>query len=63
MPRWGEDKLTKGSFAYLPYGAAFTEETTFEGYRVPSHIGVGWWFGTERYEETFQASVLQATYL
>lgn len=59
MPRWGEDKLIK-EFAYLPYGAAFSKETTFEGYTIPSQIGVGWWFGTERYEETFRATVDQA---
>jgi hypothetical protein len=62
MPRWGEDKVEKGTFAYLPYGAAFAEEGTFAGYTVPSQIGVGWWFGTERYEETFRATVSQADY-
>lgn len=61
MPRWGEDKLEK-KFVYLPYGATFSEETTFEGYTVPSQIGVGWGFGTERYEETFRATVSQADY-
>lgn len=62
MPRWGEDKLEKEKFAYLPYGATFSEEATFEGYRVPSQIGVGWWFGTQRYEETFRAIIDQADY-
>ncbi|HBB34023.1 MAG TPA: hypothetical protein DDZ80_22660 [Cyanobacteria bacterium UBA8803] len=63
MPRWGEDKMEKGKFAYLPYGAEFSEEATFNGYTVPSQMGVGWWFGTERYEETFRATVEQADYL
>ena len=62
MPRWGEDKLEKGKLAYLPYGAAFSAEATFEGYTIPSQIGVGWWFDTERYEETFRATVSQANY-
>lgn len=62
MPRWGEDKMEKGKFAYLPYGAAFLEEATFEGYTVPTQMGVGWWFGTERYEETFRATLNQADY-
>jgi len=61
MPRWGEDKQEKG-FVYLPYGAAFSEEATFEGYTVPSQMSVGWWFGTERYEETFRATLDQADY-
>lgn len=62
MPRWGEDKLETGKFAYLPYGAAFSAEATFGGYTVPSQIGVGWWFGTERYEETFRGTVSGADY-
>jgi hypothetical protein len=62
MPRWGGDKLEQGRFAYLPYGAAFSQEATFEGYTVPSQVGVGWWFGTERYEEAFRATVSQANY-
>lgn len=63
MPRWGEDKLEKEKFAYLPYGATVYKEATFEGYTIPSQLGVGWWFGTERYEETFCATVDQADYL
>ena len=62
MPRWGEDKMEQGKFAYLPYGAAFSEEVTFDGYTIPSQISLGWWFGTERYEETFRATVEQADY-
>lgn len=62
MPRWGEDKMEQGKFAYLPYGAAFSGEATFNRYTVPSQMGVGWWFGTERYEETFRAKVDQANY-
>jgi len=41
MPRWGEDKTEPGKFAYLPYGAAFSEEATFAGYTIPSQIFVG----------------------
>lgn len=63
MPRWGEDKQEKGKFAYLPYGAAFSAEATFEGYTIPSQIVVGWGFGTERYEETFRATVMMSGYL
>ncbi len=62
MPRWGEDKTDKGKFAYLPYGAVFSAEATFDGYTIPSQTGVGWWFGTDRYEETFQATVNLAHY-
>lgn len=62
MPRWGEDKQELGTFAYLPYGAAYSQEATFEGYTVPSQIDVGWWFDTERYEETLRATIDQADY-
>lgn len=61
MPRWGEDKA-KGTFAYLPYGAAFSEEATFEGYTIPAQLGIGWGFGTENYQETLQATVSHAFY-
>lgn len=62
MPRWGEDTINNGNFAYLPYGAVFSAEATFDGYTVPSQVGVGWWFGTDRYDETFRATVNQANY-
>ncbi len=53
MNRWG-NLTEEGSYQYIPYGATIAEEATFGGYTVPSWISVGWWYGTDRYEEAIR---------
>jgi hypothetical protein len=56
MERWGN--LTEdGSFRHIPYGVAVDEERTFGGYTIPSKVRVGWWYGTDRYEEVVRLKV------
>lgn len=57
--RWG-DRTENGHPSYIPFGGNFTAERTFEGVTIPSEIGAGWWFGTERYFEFFRATVEDA---
>ncbi len=56
MQRWG-NQTEDGSFRYIPYGATVLEERTFGGYTIPSRLAVGWWYGTDRYEEVVRANV------
>ena len=56
MERWG-NLTDDGSYRYIPYGATVQEEGTFGGYAIPSHISVGWWYGTDRYEEVIRLAL------
>ena len=53
MNRWG-NLTDDGSYRYIPYGATMAEEAAFGGYTIPSWISVGWWYGTDRYEEAIR---------
>jgi hypothetical protein len=59
--RWG-DKTADGRYAAIPFGGEYSAETTFGGYTIPSQMGAGWWFGTERYFEFFQVTLEQAQF-
>lgn len=61
LPRWG-NQTQNGEFAYIPFGGVFEEEQTFGGYTIPSKLGAGWWFGTDRYAEFFRPTIKQAIY-
>jgi len=56
MQRW-VNQTEDGSFRYIPYGASLGEERTFGGYTIPSKIKVGWWYGTERYNEAIRLTL------
>ncbi|MGI5836597.1 MAG: DUF6544 family protein [Chloroflexota bacterium] len=56
MQRWG-DQTDDGSYRYIPYGGTISGEQTFEGYTIPSKLAIGWWYGTERYEEAIRFEV------
>ncbi|MEH1936782.1 MAG: DUF6544 family protein [Nostoc sp.] len=56
LPRWG-DRTEDKSWTYIPFGGVFQAERTFEGLTIPSRISAGWWFGTERYVESFLAEI------
>ncbi|BAY11694.1 DUF6920 family protein [Calothrix sp. NIES-2098] len=62
VPRWGEH-TEDGSFAYIPFGGVVQAEKTFGGFTIPCQMGVGWWFGTDRYSEFFRATIEQADFL
>ena len=57
FPRWRD---TEGDF--VPFGVAVEEERTFGGYTIPSKLRAGWWYGTDRYEEFFRATIEGATF-
>lgn len=59
--RWG-DKTEDGTYGYIPFGGNCQRERTFSGFTIPSQIKVGWWFGTDKYSEFFQAEIQQAQY-
>jgi len=63
LKRWGNPQ--GGDFCYLDFGALVEDETTFEGYTIPSRLRVGWYLGSERFEsegEFFRVTVKQASY-
>lgn len=58
--RWHSDE-----HRYAPFGLVPLEERTFGGYTIPSHGHVGWWYGTQRYEQEgkfFEVRVEQASF-
>jgi hypothetical protein len=61
FPRWG-DQTADGSPAYIPFGGEIQAEQTFGGFTIPSQVRVGWWFGSDRYVESFRATFEQAEF-
>jgi hypothetical protein len=59
--RWG-DRTPDGSWAYIPMGGKYYAERTFGGFTIPSQVGVGWWFGSDRYFEFFQGTIDRAEF-
>jgi len=63
LPRWGNPE--GGNFHEVDFGAVVDQEGTFGGYTIPVRLRVGWFFGTERFEEEgkfFQATIDAAVY-
>ena len=64
MPRWGNPG--GAPLGYYNFGGIVEEEGTFAGYTIPTHMRVGWHFGTERFEtegEFFRVVIDDAIYL
>ena len=57
--RWGE--VSKGTFAYLPFGADVHEERRFGDLVVPSRVTAGWNYGTDNYSPFFKATITTAS--
>ncbi|RYG24783.1 hypothetical protein EON82_09550 [bacterium] len=56
--RWGNPNGEP--FGFYPFGGYVDEETTFEGFTIPTRLRLGWHFGTGRFEtdgEFFRATV------
>ena len=63
IPRYhqGEERKIEKA-GWRPFGIKVEEEKTFEGYRIPTKISAGWWYGTGRYTEVLRAEVKEATF-
>jgi len=62
LPRWGNPG---GTFQYEQFGAFVDAEGTFGGYRIPTRLRAGWYFGTDRFEpegEFFRVTINAASY-
>jgi hypothetical protein len=55
LERWGN--VGQRAFSYIPFGARILAEQRFGDYVIPSHVNVGWWYGTPHYEPFFDALV------
>ena len=63
LPRWGNPEGAEHH--YVDFGAIVEEEGTFCGYRIPTRLRVGWYFGSDRFEpegEFFRATIDEAIY-
>ncbi len=63
LPRWGNPDGAQ--FREIDFGGILEEEGTFCGYTIPTHLRVGWYFGSERFEsegEFFRARIDNAIY-
>jgi hypothetical protein len=56
--RWGE--VSKGTFAYLPFGGDMHEERRFGDLVIPSRVTAGWNYGTDKYSPFFKATITTA---
>jgi hypothetical protein len=54
--RWGN--VGQDHFGYIPFGATIDAEQRFGSLVLPSRVTAGWWFGTPRYEPSFEATIL-----
>ena len=63
MHRWGNPE--GGEFDRASFGALVEDESTFGGYKIPTRLRIGWYFGTERFEtegEFFRCTIDEATF-
>jgi hypothetical protein len=63
IPRYhqgGERKIEKAE--WRPFGISVEEEKTFEGYRIPTKIRAGWWYGSSRYNEVLRVEIKEVTF-
>jgi hypothetical protein len=61
--RWGNP--AGGPFGLVDFGGLVQGDCTVNGYTIPTHARVGWYFGTPRFEsdgEFFRATVDDATF-
>jgi hypothetical protein len=56
--RW--DNGEHGLHGYIPMGGEVLDEARFGDLVLPSHVRVGWWFGTPRWEPFFEARITAA---
>lgn len=63
LSRWGNPDSDK-QWRLQPFGVVIEEMGEFNGYRIPSQVRAGWWFGEDRFEkgEFFRARILSADY-
>ena len=61
LPRWG-DRTENKTWAYIPFGSKCEAELHESGFTIPYKMSAGWWFGTERYSEFFQATIERAEF-
>jgi hypothetical protein len=51
-----------GRYQYIPFGGPLDAEATFGGYTIPTRLRIGWWYGTDRYQEEFRFQIISAAY-
>jgi hypothetical protein len=61
LHRWGDQTEDK-HYTEIPFGGRYQAEATFGGYTIPTQMGAGWGFGTDRYFEFIQTTVEQAQF-
>jgi hypothetical protein len=60
-----DQRAPAGQFRSLPFGALVEDEASFRGYPIPTRLRVGWYIGTEVFEqdgEFFRVIVDDASY-
>jgi hypothetical protein len=53
-------EVSKGTFAYLPFGADMHEERRFGDLVIPSRVIAGWNYGSDKYSPFFKATITTA---
>jgi hypothetical protein len=63
LQRWGNPEGTE--FHAADFGGIVEQEGTFGGYTIPTHLRIGWYYGSDRFEsegEFFRVTVDEASY-
>lgn len=53
---------TGGVFTDIPFGLVVDEERGFNGYTIPAKVRGGFWYGTDRYVESFLVEIQSARF-
>lgn len=59
LERWG-DPGRSGTFRRMPFGGETSEPRSFGGITLPTHVRVGWGYGTDQYAPFFDVTVTGA---
>ncbi|MEG3940229.1 MULTISPECIES: DUF6920 family protein [unclassified Microcoleus] len=68
LPIWGGDRWGNPegeAFHYVDFGGIVEQSSTFDGYTIPTHLRVGWFLGSDRFEsegEFFRCAIDKAIY-
>jgi hypothetical protein len=59
--RWGDGTEDK-RYDSIPFGGEIEEERSFGGYTISSQVTGGWWYGTDRYIESYRVPIEEAEF-
>jgi hypothetical protein len=56
VTRWGNPPPDTKRFRMVDFGGVVNDERTFVGYTIPTHVRIGWYFGSPQFESVRAAT-------